>query len=335
MTKELLILFINESNHVASIPLKTIEEQWKDKKLVNLGSKKNFQIFITHKNSQLFFFTNLGKVYGVNSEELIGTPLNIFVKDDHCFIDFLSFKEIIKKNEKKPEGEAEEINEIQIVTVISEYDLNLSKKSSLFLVTKNGIGKKLEIDHVKGANDFGRKIITLQKGDQLKEVKRVNENTELVLISTGGRAVKFNSSSLRELGRAAVGVKTINLKTPYLGGKNHEVAFATNSLEGDHLLIIGDKGFGKRIKLNQFPLVRRGGKGVICHNFNSAGWIIYASCVNQYDYLIGYTRRNYLHKIDIKDIFLTDKRYARGELVLKEKSKVYDSLVGVIKYIDY
>lgn len=316
---------------MASIPFRIIEEQWKDKRFVNLGNNKNFRVFIIDKSAKLFFFTNVGKVYGINSEELIGTQLSIFVKDNHCFIDFLSTKEIIKKNDTKPE-ENNGINEIKIVSVISDSELNLSKNSSLLLVTKNGIGKKLEIDYVKNVNSLGKKIITLQKGDQLKAVKRVNDNSEIILVSSAGRAITFKASSLRELGQNAIGVKVMNLTTPHLGGKNHELAFASTSLEGDHLLIIGDKGFGKRIKLSEFPVVRRGGKGVVCHNFNSAGWITYASCVNQYDYLIGHTHRNYFHKIDVKDIFLTDKRYVRGQLVFKERSKVYDSLVGVVKY---
>ncbi len=86
---------------MASIPFRIIEEQWKDKRFVNLGNNKNFRVFIIDKSAKLFFFTNVGKVYGINSEELIGTQLSIFVKDNHCFIDFLSIKEIIKKNDTK------------------------------------------------------------------------------------------------------------------------------------------------------------------------------------------------------------------------------------------
>ncbi|AHC40490.1 hypothetical protein OVS_03780 [Mycoplasma ovis str. Michigan] len=330
MQRESNLLFVNDDNWMSAIPLRVLEEQWWNKKQVSIKGDQKLQMFMFKGDSQILIFTNLGRVYMMNGNDFTKN-YSSSLQSNYCSIELTSW---CKFSFPKIVEESNGVNSKErIVSVLSDHDLIDSDQFQLFLITEKGKCKKLETKHLRNVSKSGKIIIQLKDGDQLKQVQKIDSQSEIVLISSEGKAVRFSSSDVRSMGRNSMGVKGINLGSRELEGVEGKLSFLTTNLEGNRLLIIGDKGYGKIFKLPQISLVKRGNKkGMTCHNLKTSGWIIFASCVNWDDHLIGLTYRNNLHKLQVDKLPVLDNRYSRGAHILGEKQRFYDSLVEVIKY---
>jgi len=136
----------------------------------------------------------------------------------------------------------------------------LSAEKYLMLATKNGIIKKTELSAFKNVRKNGLLAIKLQQGDSLKSAKIVDKADEVVLITKQGQSIRFKGIDVRPMGRSAGGVKGMKL------GKGDEVIAMDDikpKLDGkNYVLIITENGFGKRTKLEEYRLQKRGGSGI-------------------------------------------------------------------------
>jgi DNA gyrase subunit A len=125
--------------------------------------------------------------------------------------------------------------------------------------TKNGTIKKTEVEAFSRPRQNGINAITINEGDQLLEAKLTNGNSEIIIASREGRAIRFNESNVRSMGRTAAGVRGIDLE-----GGNEAIGMVTVDADDTEtsILVISEKGLGKRSALEDYRITSRGGKGV-------------------------------------------------------------------------
>jgi DNA gyrase subunit A len=129
----------------------------------------------------------------------------------------------------------------------------------VFLATQSGTVKKTSLDQFAKIRVNGIKAIAIDEGDRLVGAALTTATTDVILVSAGGLAVRFQESRVRQMGRDARGVRGINLREgDRLVGM---VAFERDSTAT--LVTVCAKGYGKRTKLSDYPTKNRGGKGVI------------------------------------------------------------------------
>lgn len=128
----------------------------------------------------------------------------------------------------------------------------------IILCTKKGTIKKTSLEAYSRPRANGINAITIKEGDQLLAAKLTDGNNEILLANRGGRAIRFNESKVRPMGRNASGVRGITL-----AGKDDEVVGMV-CVENDvyDILVVSENGYGKRSKLEDYRVTNRGGKGV-------------------------------------------------------------------------
>jgi len=126
------------------------------------------------------------------------------------------------------------------------------------MVTKHGVMKKTDLANFENTRKGGIIAIGLGKDDKLIDVQLTNGKQEILIGTHGGMAIRFNESDIRSMGRTAAGVRAIRLDK-----KDFVVGLVAVKRAGASILVVTDKGFGKRSELDDYRITRRGGKGVI------------------------------------------------------------------------
>ncbi|MEK9209555.1 MAG: DNA gyrase subunit A, partial [Patescibacteria group bacterium] len=133
------------------------------------------------------------------------------------------------------------------------------KKPVLVLVTKNGVIKKTDASHFQDVRRTGIIAVKLQKGDVLKWAFLASAGDHIILSTSQGQAIRFKESDARKMGRAAAGVRAIRLKS------KDELIGADVVGAGEKqavLLVVSSKGYGKKSKISDYRIQRRGGSGI-------------------------------------------------------------------------
>jgi DNA gyrase subunit A len=126
------------------------------------------------------------------------------------------------------------------------------------MVTKMGVMKKTDLNNFANTRRSGIIAIHLKKGDKLIDSRITNGKQEILIGTQHGMAIRFNEKEVRSMGRSAAGVRAIKL------GKGDEVVgLVAVKRAGASILVVTNKGYGKRSELGDYRITRRGGKGVI------------------------------------------------------------------------
>ena len=156
-----------------------------------------------------------------------------------------------------------------IINVSSEEELKY-----LVFVTKNGIVKKTAVEEFDNIRNSGKIAIGLKEDDELISVRKISEDSEIVIGASNGRLVRFNEKEIRAMGRTASGVRGIDL-----GGSI--VVGAEVVKPDDLILIVTDKGYGKKTLVDEYRLTHRGSKGVKALNLTEKnGSMVALRCIN-------------------------------------------------------
>ena len=130
----------------------------------------------------------------------------------------------------------------------------------LFMATKNGMVKKTPMREYSNMRKTGLQAILLREGDELIEVK-VTDNTEDIFLATKfGMSIRFKETDARITGRVSYGVIGMKLD------EGDEVVGMQMASQGEYMLVVSEKGYGKRTRISEFKLQLRGGKGLLCYN---------------------------------------------------------------------
>jgi len=181
----------------------------------------------------ILFFTNKGKVYRLKGYEI---------------------PEYSRQAKGLPIINLLQIDKDEIVNSVIKYSSDQEDKKLVF-VTKNGLIKKTNVSEFESIRQTGKISISLKEEDELIAVRSTNDDGLVVLGSDSGRMVVFDENEVRTMGRTASGVRGINL----CGAKciGAEVAF-----KEDNILIVTEKGYGKKTTLSEYRQTKRGSKGV-------------------------------------------------------------------------
>lgn len=144
------------------------------------------------------------------------------------------------------------------------------------MATQKGIVKKTSFKEYENIRKSGLAAITLRDGDELIEVKQIEGEENIFLVTNEGQCICFSSKKVRETGRVSIGVIGINL------ADSDQVIGMQISSQGESLLIVSEKGMGKRTPISEFTPQNRGGKGLRCYKITEkTGNVIGAKIVNE------------------------------------------------------
>ncbi|MGX5819138.1 DNA gyrase subunit A [Chitinophaga lutea] len=139
-------------------------------------------------------------------------------------------------------------------------DQDFIKNHYIVLCTRNGIIKKTLLEEFSRPRANGVNAITINDGDQLLEAKLTNGNSEIMMAVRSGRAIRFPENTVRDTGRGAIGVRGIEVDNE----KDEVVGMICVDKEDKSrtVLVVSEKGYGKRTDIEEYRITNRGGKGV-------------------------------------------------------------------------
>jgi len=198
-------------------------------------------LFVATNHNYMLFFTEKGKVYWLRVFE-------------------------IPEGTKTSKGRAIQ-NLIQIdledtvkafINVKNLSDEEYINGHSIILASKKGVIKKTTLEAYSRPRTNGINAITIKEGDELLEAKMTNGTSEIVLALRSGRAIRFPEVKVRPMGRTAAGVRGIRLASE----KDEVIGMICMDDPEMNVLVVSEKGYGKRSKLDDYRITNRGGKGV-------------------------------------------------------------------------
>lgn len=262
-------------------------------------------ILTTTTHTDLLLFSNHARVYRVRAHEI---PELSRQSKGVAFINII------------PSLRVKEGEKIISMLPVDTYD----EDHFLFTATKYGVIKKTKLTEYQRINANGKYAFNLREGDELIRAMILQDSELILLANDHERVIKFQASDFRPISRTATGVKGITLDG------NQIVSSASTSQEGELILTIGRKGYGKLTHHSLFRLVKRGGKGVKGINSKLAGELVFARFVNPQDELLLITTSGLTIRIAISQISETG-RAAKGVKLIELKKREEIQAVEVIK----
>lgn len=125
------------------------------------------------------------------------------------------------------------------------------------MLTKNGQIKKTSLEAYSRPRANGINAITIKDDDELLEAKLTDGNSQIMIAAKGGKAIRFDEEAVRPMGRTASGVRGIRLD----GGDEAIGMVVVTDIENDTILVVSEKGYGKRTSIEDYRTTNRGGKG--------------------------------------------------------------------------
>ncbi len=232
-------------------------------------------LLMTTTHHYILFFTNLGRVYRLKAFEV---PEAGRTARGTAMVNLLQ----LTPGEK-----------VSAVIPVKEYN----EDKNILIVTKKGIVKKtpiMEFSHIRKTGIIG---INLREDDELIEVKQTDADTEVFLVTKYGKCIRFKETDVRNTGRNSMGVIGMNLSY------DDEVVGMQLDHQGDSLLIVSEKGMGKRTDLSEYSVQNRGGKGVKCYKITErTGDIVGVKAVNDDHEIMMITSTGIIIQIPMADI---------------------------------
>lgn len=159
---------------------------------------------------------------------------------------------------------------------------DLSNKGFVCMITKKGIIKRSLLSLFKKPRAGGVIALAIDESDELQDVQFGKGSGEFLVFSRKGQVIRFKEDGIRATGRSSRGVRAMRLSK-----EDVVVSMEVVSSEKDEVLVVTEKGFGKRVKLAQFKVQNRGGKGVLGQKITSkTGDLVYAQSVKPSDHVL-------------------------------------------------
>jgi DNA gyrase subunit A len=201
-------------------------------------------LFVAHNHNYLLLFTEQGRCFWMRVYEI---PEGSKTSQGRVIQNLI---QLPKEDKIKAYIKIEDLTD-------EEYQNN----NYIFFCTKQGIVKKTPVEAFSRPRTNGINAITIREGDTLLEAKLTNGESEILMANLGGRAIRFDESAVRSMGRSAAGVKGM-----VLDGDGDEIVnmiSVSDPSDVDYsVLVVSGKGYGKRSPLEEYRKTNRGGKGV-------------------------------------------------------------------------
>ncbi|MBE5901288.1 MAG: DNA gyrase subunit A [Lachnospiraceae bacterium] len=233
------------------------------------------ELMMTTTHHNLMFFTNTGRVYRMKAYEI---PEAGRTARGTAIINLLQLQP----------GES-----ITSVIPIGEYE----EDKYLFMVTKKGIAKKTPLQEYANIRKTGLLAINLREDDELIEVQITDNTKDIIMISKFGQCIRYHETDVRSTGRTSMGVIGMSLVD-----LDEVVAMQTDT-QGETILVVAEKGIGKRTSVTEFTPQNRGGKGVKCYKITEkTGNIVGAKAVNIDDEIMMITTEGIIIRMKVDGI---------------------------------
>ena len=209
------------------------------------------------------------------------------------------------------------------INVKTLQDEDYVKNNYILLCTKRGVIKKTSLEAYSRPRQNGVNAITIREGDQLLEAKLTTGESDIILASQEGKAIRFNEKKVRAVGRTAAGVRGMTLAS------DDDVVVGMVCIEEgeENILVVSEKGFGKRSKLEDYRVTNRGGKGVKTLNITKrTGKLVAIKGVANKNDLMIINRSGMTIRLAVSDIRITG-RAAQGVKLLNLRNG--DSIAAV------
>lgn len=196
----------------------------------------------------------------------------------------------------------------------------------VIMVTKKGIVKKTTLEAYSRPRVNGINAITIREGDQLLEAKLTDGKSEIMIASLSGKAIRFEDEKVRPMGRTASGVRGINL-----GTEDNEVIgmIVIEDKENETVLVVSEKGYGKRSEIDDYRITNRGGKGVTTLNITEkTGRLIAIKSVNDMDDLMIINKSGVTIRTAVKEMRVMGRNTQGVRLINLKKN---DEIAAVAK----
>ena len=260
-------------------------------------------LLMTTTHHYVMFFTNFGRVYRMKAYEI---PESGRTSRGVAIINLLQ----LNPGEK-------------ISAIIPIKDME--EERNLFMVTRKGIVKKTPLTEYSNIRKSGLIAINLREDDELIEVKTTDKNTDIFLVTKYGMCIRFKETDVRATGRSTMGVIGMNLND------GDEIVGMQLDHQGDSLLVVSEKGIGKRTNLEEFHVQYRGGKGVKCYKITEkTGNLVGVKAVNDDHEIMIITSAGIIIQIPMEDIS-TIGRHTSGVKLINLDKKVTVAKIAKVR----
>ncbi len=303
-----VVVTITEKGYIKRMPYKAYHEQKRGGKGV-IGTTLTSDDFVRRlitcsTHDQLLLFTKRGRLFWLKAHKV---PEMQRAGKGQAIVNLLNIKD----------------DEITSVMAVKNYD------DYLFLTTQKGMVKKIRTDLFSKPRITGVRIINLPKdnSDSVVGVRRVVNNQEVMLFTSQGQAIRFNSNEVRSMGRASYGVSGIKFGK----SKDRVVGMEIVPLEnkGTNILTITEKGYGKRSKIDEYRKTARAGKGVINIKVSEkTGSVVTTLEVGEKDTIVVMTKKGIVMRTGVKNMRVMGRATQGVKVInLKQEDKVVDIAV--------
>ncbi|WP_303016912.1 DNA gyrase subunit A [Holdemania massiliensis] len=264
-----------------------------------------FLTMMTH--DYLLMFTNLGKVYRIKGYQV---PLASRTSKGIPIVNLLN----LDKNEK--------------VLAMVPVERENSPAKFLFFVTAQGIVKRVPIEEFENIRQSGKIAINLRDGDELISAKPTTGSSQILIAAANGQAIRFNETDVRPMGRTATGVKGFNVN-------GSRVIGMTTDFEGQYILSVTEKGYGKKSKLEDYRMTNRGGKGVKTVQVTEKnGPLVFLRAVNGDEDCLIMTNEGIVIRISLEKVSVYSRNTQGVKLISVEDDQSVSTVAIVYKSED-
>ncbi|MGJ3234331.1 DNA gyrase subunit A [Marivirga sp.] len=198
-------------------------------------------LFVAKTHNYLLIFTELGKVYWIKVYRL---PEGLKTSKGRAIQNLINIES--------------EDSVRAVINVENLDDADYINNNFLVMCTEKGTIKKTTLEAYSRPRANGINAISINEGDRLLNVKLTNGDNDIIIAARSGRAIRFHESNVRPMGRTAAGVRGISLKDD----KDIVVEMVAITRDNANLLVVSEKGYGKRSDIEDYRITKRGGKGV-------------------------------------------------------------------------
>ncbi len=242
---EEMVITISHQGYVKRTPLVDYKTQGRggvgSKGVITKDDDFTEHLFIAHAHNYLLIFTEFGKVFW---KKVYAIPEGSKVSKGRAIQNLINIE---------PGDTVRAV--INVETLEDEEYIN---NNFLIMCTRKGLIKKTSLEAYSRPRQNGINAITVRDGDKLLNVSLTNGENYIVIAKRKGKAVHFIESDVRPMGRMAAGVKAVTLE----GGDDEVIGMVCLAREGANLLVVSEKGYGKRSLIEDYRITKRGGKGV-------------------------------------------------------------------------
>ncbi|MCS4485827.1 DNA gyrase subunit A [Staphylococcus americanisciuri] len=308
--EEQIVISLSHNNYIKRLPVSTYRAQNRGGRGVQgmntLEDDFVSQLVTTSTHDDVLFFTNKGRVYKLRGYEV---------------------PELSRQSKGIPVVNAIALENDEVIsTMIAVKDLN-SEADFLVFVTKKGLVKRSALSNFNRINKNGKIAIKFRDDDELVAVRLTNGQKHILIGTAQAALIRFKESDIRAMSRIAAGVKGITLR-----GDDEVIGLGVADEDNtDEILVVTEKGYGKRTPIGEYRLSRRGGMGVKTANITERnGKLVCITTVEGDEDVMVVTDHGVIIRMEVEDISVNG-RNTQGVRLIRLDDNQFVSTVAKVK----